>query len=124
MSRSIPEWVGKTDDTAVPPRVRLRVLSRFNECCAGCGVSLIGRPWVCDHKIALINGGENRESNLQPLGDRCCNPKKNAADVAEKSRTYHKRVRHAGLRKPKGRPLAGTKASGVRKRMNGNVERW
>ena len=28
LSRSVPEWIGKTDDTPAPPRVRLRVLER------------------------------------------------------------------------------------------------
>jgi len=29
MPRSIPEWIGRIDDTPVPPRVRLRALERF-----------------------------------------------------------------------------------------------
>src|SRR5690349_13438235 len=105
MSRSVPEWIGKTDDEPVPPRVRLRVLLRHDRICAGtCGGRVIrpGKPWTCDHRIALINGGENRESNLQPLCD-LCNPQKTAADVAEKSRVYERGLAHAGIkRKPKG----------------------
>lgn len=123
MSRAVPEWIGKTDDAPVPQRVRLRVLDKFNKCCAGCGVSLIGRRWTCDHKIALINSGENRETNLQPLGDACCNPKKNAADVAQKSRNYKTRARHYGARKAKGPPMIGTRASGWKHRMDGTWER-
>lgn len=124
MSRSVEEWRGKTDDEAPPPRVRFRVLITFGRVCAGCSRPI--RPsdaWTCDHKIALINGGENRERNLQPL---CgwCNPTKNAADVAEKSKTYRMGRRHAGIRKSPSRPMPGTKASGIRKRMNGHVEPW
>ena len=45
MPRSVPEWVGRTDDTPVPPRVRLRVLERFGRRCDpthGCGRPLPG----------------------------------------------------------------------------------
>lgn len=127
MPRSVPEWIGKTDDTPVPPRVRLRVLKRFGSCCdvdGGCGRPICpGDAWSCDHIRAIVNGGANRESNLHPL---CawCNPPKTAADVAEKSRTYRQQLRHVGIKlKPAGRPLMGTVASGWRKRMDGTVER-
>jgi 5-methylcytosine-specific restriction endonuclease McrA len=112
MSRSLAEWVAKNDDQTPPPRVRLRVLMKFDRCCAGCGVSLHGRPWTCDHIVALINGGENRESNLQPLGDKCCNPKKNAADVAEKSKTYRVQAKHYGVKKRR-RTIPGRKFDGT-----------
>lgn len=124
MSRSLKEWIGKTDDTPVPPRVRLRVFEKFNKCCGGCGMPLMGKRWTCDHVIALINDGENRESNLQPLGDACCNPEKNKADVAEKSMVARVKKKHYGVRGRKGRPMPGTRASGIRKRMDGRVERW
>ena len=124
MPRSVKEWIGKTDDTPVPDRVRIRVLERFNRCCAGCGIPITDRDWTCDHIKALVNGGENRESNLQPLRNKCCNPRKNAADQAKKSASYVTRRSHYLRRKPKGRPLPGTKASGIRKRMGGRVERW
>ncbi len=127
MARTVKEWWGKTDDSSAPPRVRLRVLERFEFRCDGvladgttrCGLPLIGKRWTCDHKIALINGGENRESNLHPLGDDCCNPLKNAADVAEKSITYRKKLSNYGVRKAKGRPMRGTRASGIKKPFNG-----
>src|SRR5271154_2454692 len=97
MSRTVPEWFGKTDDAAPPPRVRLRVFDKFGQRCAGCGLSLIGKRWTCDHTKALINGGENRETNLQPLGDGCCNKEKNKVDVAIKSKNYRRRAKHVGV---------------------------
>jgi 5-methylcytosine-specific restriction endonuclease McrA len=78
--------------------------------------------WHCDHKVALVNEGENRESNLQVLC-ALCHLHKTAEDVAEKSRVVRKRLKHLGIRKAKGRPLPGTKASGLRKRINGRVEK-
>lgn len=124
MARSLPQWIGKTDDTAVPERVQMRIFDLKSGTCWGCGRPLRAEPWTCDHIDALINGGENRESNLQALGNKCCNPDKNAADVREKSLIYRKRKKHIGLRKSKWRPMPGTKASGIRKRMSGAVERW
>jgi len=124
MPRTVPEWIGRTDDTSAPPRVRLRVLERFGRRCDACGRALRpGDRWTCDHIVALINGGENREKNLHPL---CawCEPAKTAADVAEKSRSYRVRLHHAGIRlRPKGRPIAGTIASGWRHRLDGTWER-
>jgi 5-methylcytosine-specific restriction endonuclease McrA len=122
MPRSTEEWVGKTDDTAIPPRVRLRVFLKFDGICQECGVKIIGKRWICDHRAALINGGENRENNLGPIHE-ACDKTKTAQDVAEKSKTYQKRLARLGLKKTKGRPLPGTRASGWRHRMNGRWER-
>src|ERR1700680_261481 len=107
-ARSLPEWFGRTPDTAPPPRVRLRVLDKFNRRCqCGCNRQIFpGDKWIPDHKIALINHGQNRESNLQPIivgHDK----EKNDADVKEKSRFYEKRAKHAGIYTKKSRPLPG-----------------
>ncbi|WP_341893795.1 HNH endonuclease signature motif containing protein [Ferrovibrio terrae] len=111
MPRSVEEWVGKTDDTPVPPRVRLRVFEAMKGRCGICGRKVqAGDKWTCEHVKALINGGENREDNL---GVTCswCLPGKNADDVAEKSTTYRKRSKHAGIKKKSSRPLPGSKDS-------------
>jgi 5-methylcytosine-specific restriction protein A len=101
MSRAVPEWTGKTDDTPVPPRVRKRVFESKGGKCHRC-TRLIdaagGERWTCEHLIALINGGENRERNLDVTCDWCL-PAKNAEDVAEKSRVYHKGFKNIGIRK-------------------------
>lgn len=121
--RSVPEWIGTSDDQQAPPRVRVRVFERCQGACGQCGRKIrAGESWTLEHLKALVNGGANRESNL---GVTCswCLPAKNAADVAEKATVYRKRSKHLGI-KPKGRPIPGSKASGIRKRMNGQVERW
>ena len=123
MARSRAEWIGRTDDSQPPPRVRLRVLFRFGRRCdpnGGCGRPIRpGDKWTCDHRIALINGGKNRETNLHPLCE-WCDPDKTAVDVAEKSRVYRVQLRHAGIRpESKGRPIPGTVASGWKHRLDG-----
>lgn len=103
MPRSVPEWTGRSDDDAPPPRVRLRVFDRHQGRCHACTRKVLaGETWTCEHLKALCNGGRNIESNL---GVTCCNclPDKNAADVAEKSLVYRKRAKHLGITKPKSR---------------------
>jgi 5-methylcytosine-specific restriction protein A len=33
MPRSVAEWIGKTDNTPVPPRVKMRIFERHNGRC-------------------------------------------------------------------------------------------
>jgi hypothetical protein len=102
MSRSVPEWIGKSSDSAVPPRVRLRIFLRYDgRCQCGCNRPIRpGEAWECEDTIALVNGGERRESNLKPwLAEHHKN--KTRADVAEKSRVYRKAAKHYGVTKPK-----------------------
>lgn len=98
--RRVPEWIGKTDDAKVPPRVRLRVFLDHEGRCWLSGRKIApGEPWDLDHKVALINGGEHRENNLAPaLKDK--HREKTRADVAEKSAVYRKASKHAGIRNP------------------------
>lgn len=94
MTRALPEWVGKTPDTKVPDRVRVRIFDREGGRCWLSGIKIRpGDAWDLDHKVALINGGEHRESNLFPaLRDK--HREKTAEDVAEKAKTYAVRSKH------------------------------
>lgn len=120
MTRSLPEWIGKTPDVPFPPRVRLRILLRQDGRCALCPCKIIG-SFVCDHKVALINGGENRESNGQAIC-RDCDKAKTAADVAVKAKTADMAKAAHGLKKPK-TIIPGSKASGWKHKMDGTWER-
>lgn len=96
--RSVDEWAGKNDDQDAPPHVRLRVWDRCQGKCHRCTREILGyrEKWTLEHRIAICNGGQNRESNLCLT---CCNclPDKNAEDAAEKSSVYHKRAKHLGI---------------------------
>jgi 5-methylcytosine-specific restriction protein A len=100
MARSVALWVGRTDDTNAPPRVRLRVWDRCEGKCGQCGRKIRpGEGWTLEHLIALINGGKNAEDNLDVTCDWCL-PAKNAADVAAKAKTAAVRAKHLGIRQP------------------------
>jgi 5-methylcytosine-specific restriction endonuclease McrA len=99
-ARALPEWIGSTPDAKVPPRVRLRIFEREQgKCHLSSRKIRAGEPWDLDHKTALINGGEHRESNLFPaLRDK--HREKTAEDVAEKAKTYAVKAKHLLPRKP------------------------
>lgn len=101
MTRSVPEWIGRTPDTPAPPRVRLRVFERAGGCCHRCGRKIMaGDTWTLEHLVALINGGGNAEGNLG-VTCRWCLPEKNAEDVAEKAKVARVRKKHVGATKPR-----------------------
>jgi 5-methylcytosine-specific restriction endonuclease McrA len=101
MSRSTEEWIGKTDDAKIPPRVRLRVFERHGGICHISGRRIqAGEAWECDHIIALINGGEHRETNLAPAL-AAPHKAKTKLDVAQKARTTRKRQKYLGIKKPR-----------------------
>lgn len=119
MSRSVPEWRGKTPDTAPPDRVRVRVFEAKGGKCHRCSRKIAaGERWTCEHMKALVNGGENRERNLDVTCDWCL-PVKNAEDVAEKATVYRKRKKHIGIKKRS--TFACSRDSKFKKRMDGTV---
>jgi 5-methylcytosine-specific restriction enzyme A len=68
MTRTTPEWIGRSNDSAPPARVKERVLRAHGIRCA-----LTGRDFApgdvieFDHIVAISIDGENSESNLQPV---------------------------------------------------------
>lgn len=123
MPRSVEEWRGRNDDSPIPDRVRLRIFLHYSGICQICERKLHppADAWICDHKVALCNGGENRETNLQVL---ClwCNKKKTTNDVAKKAMTYLKQKAHYGLKKSRN-PMPGSRRSKWKRKMNGTIVR-
>lgn len=99
--RAVPEWIGKTPDAKVPPRVRLRIFERDDGRCHISGRKIMpGDKYDFDHIVALVNGGEHRESNLAPaLRDK--HRAKTAEDVREKAKVDRLRKKHLGIREQK-----------------------
>lgn len=111
MSRKVPEWIGKNDNQTIPPRVKVRLFEGAKGICGVCTLEIRGTLLPAyDHIIALANGGEHRESNLQLLCEPC-HKVKTKIDVAEKSQVYHKRKKAIGIRK-KRKTIPGRRFNG------------
>jgi len=119
MTRSVTPWAGKSDDEAVPTRVKLRVFERAKGHCAICGRRL--HRWQLDHIVPLSQGGRHAEDNLQCLCSEPCHAAKTGRDAKLKAKSERIRTRHAGIRKPSRFPCA--KTSPWKKRLNGEVVR-
>lgn len=102
MPRKVAEWIGKTDDAMPSPRVRQRIYDANEGICHICSLPIkTGETWHLDHVKALIEGGENRESNMKPAHAHC-NLAKAKQETKRKAKVQRTRQKHTGARKPKG----------------------
>lgn len=101
MARTVEEWIGKTDDARVPPRVRQRVFDRHNGICHLTGRKIQpGERWELEHVHALILGGQHRESNLAPAL-YAPHKAKTATELKVRAKTDTIRKKHLGITRPK-----------------------
>ena len=122
MTRSLPTWTGKTDDTPPPPRVKARIILRQGGICAcGCAQKLgaSGERIEFDHETALILGGANDEDNLRALR-KPCHGAKTAQDVAQKATEARKRAKHLGIKEVRN-PIPGSRGTKWKKKFGQNA---
>lgn len=120
MPRKVAEWCGKTVDSPVPDRVKLRVLRRYENRCYLSGVEIRpGTRWQIEHITAIINGGANRESNLAPAL-AAPHKIKTKSDLKQKSKNARVRAKTFGIKKSR-HPMAGGRLSRFKKRFDGTV---
>ena len=99
--RKTKEWIGKTDDSRPPDSVRLRIFLACGGVCHLSGRRIApGEPWEIEHKVAICNGGENRESNMAPALVKP-HREKTKQDRKIKSKTDKKRMMNYGVKKRK-----------------------
>lgn len=104
--RETPEWIGKSPDQAIPKHVRLRIFDRYGGKCAITGKKLAAGEFDFDHIKRLRDGGEHRESNLQPVY-RPAHRVKSGKEASDGARADRIRAKHLGLHRPKsGRKIA------------------
>ena len=100
--RSVPEWIGKTPDSKVPPHVRLRVFETWGGVCHIAKRKIrAGEPWDLEHVIALADwdaeGHGNRESNMRPaLRDK--HREKTAAENRARAVVRRKKAKNLGIK--------------------------
>jgi hypothetical protein len=82
-----------------------------------------GEEWQADHKIARWITESDDLSEFAPAHVSCHQVKTSSKDVPEAAKAKRIEAKHLGAWEPKGRPMPGTKRSGLKKRMDGRVER-
>jgi 5-methylcytosine-specific restriction endonuclease McrA len=96
MTRPVPEWIGKTPTTPIPPRVKLRIIERCGGKCYLTGDDLVPGQIEFEHVLALVLGGENRESNIA-TANRPAHKFKTCKDVFEKTKRAKSLKKKFGL---------------------------
>ncbi len=104
MPRSKDEWVGRNDDAMPPQSVLFRLYDKQGGKCAcpdDCGIVMdFDRDEIdCDHTVALQDGGENRETNLQLILRKHHRKKTAAENVARGVERRHKAKAFTGRKK-------------------------
>lgn len=100
MARTVPEWIGKTDDSEIPGDVKLRLWNRAAGFCQCCTRKIMaGEPKHFDHIKPLIDGGANAEGNIQVLC-LACHGDKTSAEATGRAAMRSKAKAVLGL-KPK-----------------------
>lgn len=106
------------------PKQKLKMFIAHDGVCCICGCKINGVKEAWDeHDDPLWLNGTNAENNRKPAHARCAR-QKTAKESGERSKIQSVAEKHFGAKnRPKSRPLPGTRASGLRKRMDGRVER-
>lgn len=115
--RTVPEWVGRTDDSMPPSGVKDRIRERQGNCCALTGKEFRpGDRIEYDHVVPLWLGGSNTEGNLQAVLHEP-HKRKTATEAKVRAKCTRIRKKHHGLAKPKS-SLSHPK---LKRRMDGTV---
>ncbi len=116
MTRSVPEWIGKTDDSMPSDACKRRILARQGWVCAVSSVEFRdGVKAEFDHITPLWLGGENRESNLQAV-----TAKVHAAKTKTEA-TVRAKVNRNQIKRILGKKKSSGFSDRYRKKMNGEV---
>jgi 5-methylcytosine-specific restriction protein A len=105
-----------------PKQVKRDALKRAAKCCEACGFPF-GVKFHFDHDIADGLGGEPTLDNCKVLCHACHADKTTKHDVPLIAKVKRINDKHNGIRTTTSRPMPGSRASGLRKRMNGTVDR-
>jgi 5-methylcytosine-specific restriction endonuclease McrA len=90
--------------------------------CEICGVRLMPGKFRFDHKLPCALGGDNSLENLVVQCVACDKPK-TADDVRRIRKADRQKAVHIGAKAPSRNPMPGSKVSGWKRKMNGNVEK-
>lgn len=101
--RAISEWQGKTDDSAIPDGVKLRIWNRANGQCQICTRKMAaGDVKHYDHVTPLADGGKHSEGNLQ-IACVACHAVKSAGEATDRAKVRAKAKSVLGIKRPTGK---------------------
>lgn len=108
---------------ALTPKQRAKLFIDRKGICCWCGGKIkVGEPWIDEHWNPLWRNGDNADSNRGVAHTHCAKEKtKQEATARAKGRRVA--AKHMGAWQSKGKPMPGTKRSGWKKKLNGQVER-
>lgn len=122
--RPVPEWIGKTPLSKIPRDAKDRILLRFDDACADCGRAFGPHLKVYfDHRPALCNGGQNRESMIEPVCGSC-HRDRSGEDARIRAATLRLRANYFGTKTPSRHPVPGSKNTKWAKRYNRETGRF
>ncbi len=104
-------------------KTKVAAYERSQGRCEACALPLQTGRFHYDHIIPDGLGGEPTLENCAVICRACHDDKTHKGDVPRIAKMKRQRVRNIGA-KTTARPLPGSRASGIRKRMSGKVERW
>lgn len=88
--------------------------------CHICGGKIMpGERWEREHLVPLAQGGSDDLDNQRPA-HALCHKGKTAQDAGDTARAKRRQAAHLGIKRPR-RPMPGSRASGLKKRMDGTV---
>lgn len=103
-------------------KTKAAVALRSGGNCEQCGAKLKLREGEYDHVLPCALGGTNDESNCKVIC-RICHAEKTGNDVRQIRKADRQRDKHTGTFVKHSAPMPGSKRSGWKKLMNGEVVR-
>jgi 5-methylcytosine-specific restriction protein A len=103
--RTVKEWIGKTPDAKIPDEVKLRIVLRGEGKCAGPCKRKFGPKLTpeFDHRPALCNGGEHRESQIFAVCFEC-HLDRTKEDLSARAKTKRMQKTYFGIKRKPTRP--------------------
>lgn len=81
-----------------------------------------GERWIVEHVKPLWLGGEDEFTNMLPAHERCAIAK-TVSEAPVKAKTDRQRASHLGIKRRQSRPMIGSRASGWKRKMSGELVR-
>lgn len=116
------EDVGTTQRRSLSGRRRLQAWERTGGTCVICGQRIDGvrERWIVEHIRALELGGADDLANMGPAHE-ACGREKTRDDHARAAEAKRQKIRHLGAVVGPARPLPGSRACALKRKVNGTV---